>query len=304
MTLLRVGAVSRNYFNLPLWLGIEAGFFSTEGLSLEVHLIEAIDQVTEGMASGALDLALNVTENTLLNRESGGDLTIIGGNVNRLPFSLIARPGVRAVSDLRGAKIGVSSLRAGSSSLVMRLLADAGLQYPSDYTLVAVGPILSRWERLRSGEIDAGLQGAPLNHIAIDLGFADLGSPRNLFPDFQFTSLDARRSWLQANPDTAVRFMRAFIRAHRLFYSDPDAVAAVACRETGVERRYADQAWHEYTRDTIFPPDGRPSVAAVRSLIEVSSLIRDLPTRASMRAETYVDFSFAEAAERSLVRAG
>jgi ABC-type nitrate/sulfonate/bicarbonate transport system substrate-binding protein len=304
MTLLRVGAVSRNYFNLPLWLGIEAGFFGSEGLSLEVHLIEAIDQVTEGMASGALDLALNVTENTLLNRESGGDLTIIGGNVNRLPFSLIARPGVRAVSDLRGAKIGVSSLRAGSSSLVMRLLADAGLQYPSDYTLVAVGPILSRWERLRSGEIDAGLQGAPLNHIAIDLGFADLGSPRNLFPDFQFTSLDARRSWLQANPDTAVRFMRAFIRAHRLFYSDPDAVAAVACRETGVERRYADQAWHEYTRDTIFPPDGRPSVAAVRSLIEVSSLIRDLPTRASMRAETYVDFSFADAAERSLVQAG
>jgi hypothetical protein len=45
-------------------------------------------------------------------------------------------------------------------------------------------------------------------------------------------------------------------------------------------------------------------VAAVRSLIEVSSLIRDLPTRASMRAETYVDFSFADAAERSLVQAG
>ncbi len=300
MTLLRVGAVSRNYFNLPLWLGIEAGFFSTEGLSLDVRLIEAIDQVTEGLAGGALDLALNVTENTLLNRESGGDLTIIGGNVNRLPFSLIARPGTRAMSDLRGAKIGVSSLRAGSSSLVMRLLADAGLHHPTDYTLVAVGPILSRWEHLRSGEIDAGLQGAPLNHIAIDLGFSDLGSPRNLFPDFQFTSLDASRSWLRANADTAVRFMRAFIRAHRLFYNDPDAVAAVARRETGVERRYADQAWHEYTHDTIFPADGRPSVAAVRSLIEVSSLIRDVPTRASMRAGTYIDDSFAEAAERSL----
>jgi len=119
MKSLRVGAVSRNYFNLPLWLGIEAGFFSSEGLSPEIHLIEAIDQVTEGLASGALDLALNVTENTLLNRESGGDLTIIGGNVNRLPFSLIARPGIHTVADLRGAKIGVSSLRAGSSSLVM-----------------------------------------------------------------------------------------------------------------------------------------------------------------------------------------
>lgn len=300
MALLRVGAVSRNYFNLPLWLGVDAGLFADEGLSLELHLIEAIDQVTEGLADGTLDLALNVTENTLLNREAGGDLTIIGGNVNRLPFSLIGRPGLRSVSDLRGARIGVSSLRAGSSSLVMRLLADAGLHYPADYTLVAVGPILSRWERLRAGDIDAGLQGAPLNHIALDMGFSDLGSPRERFPDFQFTSLDARRSWLQAHPDRAVSFMRAFIRAHRLFYAEADTVATVACRETGVERRYADLAWGEYTRDTIFPGDGRPSVAAVQALIEVSGLIRELPTRASMRADTYIDFSFADAAQRSL----
>jgi len=94
--------------------------------------------------------------------------------------------------------------------------------------------------------------------------------------------------------------MRAFLRAHHLFYKDPNAVAAVACRETGVERRYADQAWGEYTRDTIFPRDGRAAAAAVQSLIEVSSLIRDLPTRASMRAETYIDHAFLDAAEQSL----
>lgn len=300
MKRLKVGAVSRNYFNLPLWLGTEAGFFADEGLTLDIHLIEAIDSVTAGLDTGELDLALNVTENSLLNREHGGDLTIIGGNVNRLPFSLIARPGVRTVSELRGARIGVSSLKAGSSSLVMRLLADAGLHFPGDYTLVAVGPILSRWEKLQSGEIDAGLQGAPLNHIATDLGFSDLGSPREAFPDFQFTSLDASRRWLDANPDTAHRFMRAFVKAHRLFYADSALVAKVACRETGITEEYANRAWTEYTRATIFPADGTASIAAVQSLIEVSGLIRELPRRAAMRAETYIDPSFARAALASL----
>ena len=300
MQRLKVGAVSRNYFNLPLWLGIEAGCFAEEGLALDLHLIEAIDAVTAGLSEGSLDLALNVTENSLLNREHGGDLTVIGGNVNRLPFSLIGRPGIRSVSDLRGARIGVSSLKAGSSSLVMRLLADAGLHHPADYTLVAVGPILSRWEKLQSGEIDAGLQGAPLNHIAIDLGFSDLGSPRAMFPDFQFTSLDASRRWLDANPDTAIRFMRAFIRAHRLFYADSAQVAKVACRETGITEQYAERAWAEYTRATIFPRDGTASVAAVQALIEVSGLIRELPRRAAMRAETYIDSAFAQAALASL----
>ena len=172
--------------------------------------------------------------------------------------------------------------------------------HPADYTLVAVGPILSRWEKLQSGEIDAGLQGAPLNYIAIDLGFSDLGSPRAMFPDFQFTSLDASRRWLDANPDTAIRFMRAFIRAHRLFYADSAQVAKVACRETGITGQYAERAWAEYTRATIFPRDGTASVAAVQALIEVSGLIRELPRRAAMRAETYIDSAFAQAALASL----
>src|SRR5215211_6327113 len=173
MRALSVGAVSRNYFNLPLWVGQHAGFFNREGLSVSIELIEGIDVVTRRLAEGDFHLAPNVTDNTILNSEQGGHLEIIGGNVNRLPFSFIARPHIRSYSGLRGARIGVSSIRAGSSSLVMNLLAGHGLQYPRDYTLLAVGPILSRWKMLQSGEIDGGLQGAPLNYIAVDAGFSD-----------------------------------------------------------------------------------------------------------------------------------
>jgi hypothetical protein len=42
-------------------------------------------------------------------------------------------------------------------SLVIKLLAARGLEYPRDYRMRAVGPIPARWEMLQSGEIDAGL---------------------------------------------------------------------------------------------------------------------------------------------------
>lgn len=293
---LKVGAVSRNYFNLPLWIAQHAGFFAREGLSVEIVLIEGIDEVTQRLAAGELQLALDVTENVVLNAEQGGRLEIIGGNVNRLPFSFIARPHIRSWQGLRGARIGVSSISAGSSSLVMKLLAAHGLRYPQDYTLLAVGPILSRWKMLQSGEIDAGLQGAPLNYIALDAGFVDLGNPREQFPDFQFTSLDTDADWAKKNEDMAVAFLRAWLAAHRWFYENKAGATEIAVQETGVERRYAERAWDEYVRDEIFPRDGRASVAAVRALIEVSSLIRNLPGRSRSRAAQYINHAYLDRA--------
>lgn len=296
MRALKVGAVSRNYFNLPLWIAQHAGFFAREGLAVEIVLIEGIDEVTRRLVGGDLQLALDVTENVILNAEQGGRLEIVGGNVNRLPFSFIARPHIRTWADLRGARIGVSSISAGSSSLVMQLLAAHGLRHPRDYTLLAVGPILARWNMLQRGEIDAGLQGAPLNHIALDSGFVDLGNPRAQFPDFQFTSLDADADWAKRNEDTAVAFLRAWLAAHRWFYDNRAGTTEIAMKETGVERRYAERAWDEYVRDEIFPRDARASAAAVQALVEVSSLIRNLPGRSRSRAEQYINHGYLEMA--------
>ena len=297
MGALKVGAVSRNYFNLPLWIAQHAGFFAREGLAVEIVLIEAIDEVTRRLAASELHLALDVTENVILNAEQGGRLELIGGNVNRLPFSFIARPHLKSWQDLRGARIGVSSISAGSSSLVMRLLAAHGLRYPQDYTLLAVGPILARWKMLQSGEIDAGLQGAPLNYIALDAGFVELGNPRGQFPDFQFTSLDADADWAKKNEDTTIAFLRAWVAAHRWFYENKAGASEIAMKETGVERRYAERAWDEYVRDEIFPRDGRASVAAVQALIEVSSLIRNLPGRWRSRAAQYINPTYLDRAD-------
>lgn len=293
---MKVGAVSRNYFNLPLWIAQHAGFFEREGLSVEIVLIEGIDEVTRRLAAGELQLALDVTENVILNAEQGGGLEIVGGNVNRLPFSFIARPHIRTWADLRGARIGVSSISAGSSSLVMKLLAGHGLRHPRDYTLLAVGPILARWKMLQKGEIDAGLQGAPLNYIALDAGFVDLGSPREQFPDFQFTSLDTDAGWAKRNADTVVAFLRAWLAAHQWFYANKAGATEIALEETGVGARYAERAWDEYVADEIFPRDGRASVPAVQALLEVSSLIRNLPRRSRSQAEHYINHAYLEMA--------
>lgn len=300
MKSLRLAAVSRNYFNLPIWLALHEGLFAAQGIDVALELHEPIDTVDERLRAGAVEIACGVTEHVILDRERGGSQEIVAGNVNRLPFSLIAAKHIKCFEDLRGGTIGVSSVQAGSSSLVMKMLATHGLEHGRDYRLLACGPILARWEKLQAGEIDAGLQGAPLNHIAIDAGFTDLGDPRADFPDFQFTSLNVDARWASANRPTLVAFLRGWIRAHRRFYAARAAARRVAVAETGIAADYADRAWRDYIDAEIFPRDGAAGAAAVQTLIEVSGLIRALPRRADLRAESYINATYIREAAAGL----
>jgi ABC-type nitrate/sulfonate/bicarbonate transport system substrate-binding protein len=293
-------AVSRNYFNLPIWVAQHQGMLADEGLDVAIELYEGVDEVTNRLRDGRAQIGYGITEHVILDSEAGGFLEIVGGNVNRLPFSLIAGKDIKNFEDLRGKTVGVSSIQAGSSSLVIRLLAARGLEYPRDYKMRAVGPILARWDMLRSGEIDAGLQGAPLNYIAIEQGFTSLCEPRREVPYFQFTSLNVDRRWAGANVDIMHRFMRAFVRAHAWFFANRDGVAPIAMAETGITQDYAMRAWDEYTQEEIFPRDGDANDAAVQALIEISSLIRAVPNRTKSRVRDYINRSYLHAAQRDV----
>ncbi len=94
---LRIAAVSRNYFNMPLWVGERLGLFAAEGIELHSELHESVDEVTERLRDGRVQLAYGITEHVILDREAGGNQVIIGGNDNRLPFSLIAAKSMKSI---------------------------------------------------------------------------------------------------------------------------------------------------------------------------------------------------------------
>ena len=153
---------------------------------------------------------------------------------------------------------------------------------------------------LQSGEIDAGLQGAPLDYIAADRGFNSLCEPRQEVPYFQFTSLNVDSRWASANQDLMLRFMRAFVRAHQWFFSNREAATPVATAETGIEKPYALRAWDEYTAEEIFPRDGDANTDAVQALIEISALIRAVPNRVKSSADGYINRDYLNAALHDL----
>lgn len=306
MDRLTVAGTLPNHFNLPIWVAQDMGLFRRQGIEVDLFLHTSIDEVYARIKDGRAQIGRNSTEMVILDRERGGTQTIIAGNLNRLPFHFIVRPEIEGFAGLRGKTIGVSSLAAGSSSLVMDLLAAHGLQHPRDYRLLAMGPMVTRWEMLRSGEIDGGLQGVPFNFLALDHGYRDLPlGPDGDAGEFAFTCYSTDIAWGAANRDLVERFLVATLEAYRAIFSDdpaPDDIAHRHMEAHGFTRDYCARARRYCVEHDVFPRDGDISTAGLERLIGLSAEIRDLPNRAHTQADDYVDRSYLEAARRRLAR--
>jgi ABC-type nitrate/sulfonate/bicarbonate transport system substrate-binding protein len=175
-------------------------------------------------------------------------------------LSLIARPEFKTIQDLRGKRIGTSSLKEGTCHLVQLMLGRHGLHYPEDFEFVLAGAHPQRWQALQAGTIDAALQLLPFDMIAEDAGYANLGAADDYVPDFAFAAIAARTDWLDENAELVARVMRGLFDATAWFYENPQEAADVVSIESRTPLEFALRACERLIAKKVIPPDLRVSI--------------------------------------------
>src|SRR5215475_11028700 len=215
---LRIGGGAGGFNWLPLIAADRQGMFARRELAIEVHRLGAVDKATAAVKSGDLDVAITPPEGAIRDCVAGGNLRIIAGNVNRLPLSLIANPRIRRFEDLRGARLGTSSMTEGTALYTMEVLRQHGLRYPGDYEFSVVGVHPARWKALQEGSIDAAVQLIPLNFVAEDAGYINLGEVSDHIPEIVFTAFIVDQAAAQKRRAEIFTFLRGVIEATRWVY--------------------------------------------------------------------------------------
>ncbi|HEX3486407.1 MAG TPA: ABC transporter substrate-binding protein [Micropepsaceae bacterium] len=213
MTRIRLGAGGIGFNFLPVYVAQRQGLFAQNGIEVETMLLPSVDKATAAVKEATRDLAITPPEGAIRDAAAGGPLRAVAANVNRLPLSLIAHPRFHRIEDLKGAVLGTSSLTEGTALYTMEVLRRHGLNYPGDYTFDVVGLHPARWQALQDGTIDAAVQLIPLNFIAEDAGFRNLGEVTDYIPDIAFTAVIADKNWAEQNRAAVVAFLRSLIQA-------------------------------------------------------------------------------------------
>jgi NitT/TauT family transport system substrate-binding protein len=226
--------------------------------------------VTGALRDGEVDIALTAPEGSIADAMAGGPLRVVAGLTDRPPLSMIALPRHHAFGDLRGGRIGTSSLTEGTRHVAERMLAAHGLTYPADYDFALEGSHIERWKALQAGTIDAALQMIPYDVMAVEAGFTDLGPVAEEF------ALNAVCVRLPAERAELTPFLRALAEAAQWFRGHVEESAAIAAERTSIEPRYALRACQALAADGVIPRELRSSpgaLAAVTAALRSSGLI-------------------------------
>jgi ABC-type nitrate/sulfonate/bicarbonate transport system substrate-binding protein len=288
---MHVGLVSRTYFNMPLWIAQEHGYFAAEGLSVEGTIAGNASQVPP-LLDGTYQAYIGSTEPVIENVAAGGPLRIVAGNAGKLVHSLIARAPFKRVEDLRGRVIGIFTEKEGTFFHAKAMLAAHGLNYPGDYQVKHTGGVPPRHKALLAGEIDAGMQSVPWNYVAEDAGMNNLGEAINYVPDWQFVSVNVNSEWAAANRATVVRFLRAMLRGTAWLYDNRAAASAIAARELPAPLHHAERAWDFFTGTNAMTRDSSVNVKGLANVIAALKEAGLLAQEAPADPATYIDDSY------------
>ena len=264
-----MGAGAGGFNWLPVHTADQAGLLKRRGLSLSIKRLGAVDKATAAVKSGDVQVAITPPEGAIRDCATGGDLRIVGGNMNRLPLTLVANPRFKQIEDLKGAKLGTSSLTEGTALYTMEMLGRHGLRYPGDYEFAVVGVHPARWKALQEGTIDAALQPIGFDFMALDAGYSNLGDVGDYIPEIVFTALIVNRTWATQNRATLVGLLGALIEATRMIYDTAnDSLLIGIMMELGqTDRQNATRAITEMRRREAFARDLEiPKTALAKSL--------------------------------------
>ena len=257
-----VGVVAPAYVNVPLWVAQYRGFLERRGLQATERVIGSTEGVTGALRAGEVDVALSAPEGSIADAVAGGPLRVVAGLIDRPPLSMIALARHRTFADLRGGRIGTSSLKEGTRHVAERMLAAHGLTYPADYEFALVGSHVERWNALKAGTIDAALQMIPYNYLAADAGFTSLGP---VTEDFE---LNAACVHIDTEREVVALFLQALSEATAWFRGNVAESAAIAAERTSVEERYALRACEALAADGVLAEALRAGQAALAAVID------------------------------------
>lgn len=291
---LSIGAGAAGFNFLPVFLAQHHGLFARRGLRVTVKRTGTTDKATAALGSRELDIAITPPEGAVASYAAGGSLRVIGGNLNGLPLSLIAQPRFQRIADLKGATLGTSSLKEGTALYTMEMLARHGLTYPADYSFSIVGVHTARWEALQKGTLDAALQLIPLNFVALDAGFVNLGDAYEYLPDIAFISILVDDVWARANRQILVNALAAIKEATDMLYDGSnDAMSLALANEVAkTELKYLQMSLDMVRRQKMLPLDLSVPVAALATSVRIMRAAGLLATDTARDPHGVIDDSY------------
>jgi ABC-type nitrate/sulfonate/bicarbonate transport system substrate-binding protein len=293
-------SAARSIFALPVAIAKSEGFFAREGLDVEFlqPIPGGADNQITALHNDSVDLTHVATPFLIRAALGGSDAVAIAAEFNNPIYSVIAKPEIASIAELKGKIVGLADEYGTISISTRKLFALRGLQR-GEFGVRVIEGTSGRFACLRRGDCDAVVLGQPQDLTAVEQGFRLLGTTTEAVPELLYTVTAARRSWAEANREAVTRYVRALSGSFKFIRdgANRERVARSIMQSTNTSEQVARATlalFFEPDRGVV-PRQGEIDLEGLARVIammgEVGTIKPPLPS-----PERYVDLQYLRAA--------
>ena len=260
---------------LPLYVGIDTGLFQKQGLDVTKETAGAPSAAPAAVISGSAQFSLHGPEWPAIAASKGAPVQIVANCVNGAAVWIATTPDFKftSVKDLKGETIVTGQMSTTSTSLLLKLLKENGLDGEKDVKLLQV-PLGSEIGAFVAGQAkvavmyEPGLDQAVAKGMKVVLGFPKLYGP------YAFSAITSRTD---ADPDTVQRFVNGMQAALLSIRSNPAGAVAIAKKEfPTLDPVVVENAVKRMIDDNVYPPSVEITPAALKVSMDTQIALGNL----------------------------
>ena len=217
----------------PFLVAKYMGYFKAEGLDATLIAAGGSNAAAIGVSSGAGDLGAASPAQSIVGMQDPQTLDIkyvydlYYGSI--WATAVLTDSPIRSFADLKGKKIGVTSMGSAGITFGEALAKEAGLDPKRDISFISIGAGAQAMTSLRQHFVDAMIfsseatakfevAGLPLRYLPMSEGFAS-------FPD---ASIIARNETISKDPKLIAGFARAVAKGYVFTMANPEAATRIS----------------------------------------------------------------------------
>jgi NitT/TauT family transport system substrate-binding protein len=237
---------------LPLYVGIDQGFFTAQGLDLEKQTAGSPTVALNAVISKSAEFSLHGPEWTAIAASKGAQVGIIANVVSGAAVWIAATPDFKfdSIKDLKGEKVVTGTMPTTSTSLFIKLLKENGMDANTDVEMIQVpigsepGPFMAKQAKV-AVMYEPGVDQVVAKGMKVVVGFPKLYGP------YAFSAITTRRD---VDPDAAQRLVKGLEMALRFMPANEARTIEIAKAEfPSLDPAVVEAAVKRMIADGVYP---------------------------------------------------
>ena len=209
--------------------------------------------------------------------EKGAPLALIRLEVQAPPYSLLAKPAIKSIGELKGKLISVGGAKDITRIFVEQMLLPNGVK-PGEFDMTFAGATSARFSALQAGAVDAAILTPPFNFHAQSAGFSLLGHTVQ-YVDMPFAGISVNTNWAAANKATVQKVIEVYNKSMAWLY-DPanrDEAVQVLMKVSKIKQSDVELAYDFLIKGNYLEATGRISKSRLGKLVDALKALGDIP---------------------------